>query len=84
MTLEPIKEILAKTSESQPRFHQLEIPGMEEFLAKLKTQSETAKMNPKPISEISVNNTEIQTTFHQMEVPGMEEFLYNLRDGTAA
>ena len=68
-----------KIPESQPGFHQLEIPGMEEFLANLKTQSETTKMNRKSISGISANNTEIQTTFHQMEVPGMEEFLCKLK-----
>lgn len=68
-----------KIPESQLRFHQLEIPGMEKFLANLKTQPETTKMNPKTISEISANNTEIQTTFHQMEVPGMEEFLCKLK-----
>jgi hypothetical protein len=68
-----------KIPQSQPRFYQLEIPGMEKFLANLEMQSETTKMNPKPISEISVNNTEIQTTFHQMEVPGMEEFLCKLK-----
>jgi hypothetical protein len=68
-----------KIPESQPRFRQLEIPGMEEFLAKLKTQPETTKMNPIPISEISANNTEIQSTFHQLEVPGMEEFLFKLK-----
>ena len=67
-----------KIPESQPRFHQLEIPGMEEFLANLEMQSETTKTNPKPISGISANNTEIQTTFHQLEVPGMEEFLSKL------
>ena len=68
-----------KIPESQPRFRQLEIPGMEEFLANLETQLKTIKMNPKPISEILANHTEIQTTFHQMEVPGMEEFLCKLK-----
>ncbi|MBD2003373.1 MULTISPECIES: hypothetical protein [Cyanophyceae] len=68
-----------KITESQLRFHQLEIPGMEEFLANLETQPETTKMNPKPISEISANNTQIQTTFDQLEIPGMEEFLCKLK-----
>ncbi|MBD1836027.1 hypothetical protein H6F61_25920 [Cyanobacteria bacterium FACHB-472] len=67
-----------KIPESQLRSHQLEIPGMEEFLANLETQSKTTKM-PKPISEISANNTEIQTTFHQLEIPGTEEFLSKLK-----
>ncbi|MBD1924784.1 hypothetical protein H6F74_00570 [Trichocoleus sp. FACHB-90] len=68
-----------KIPESQPRFHQLEIPGMEEFLANLETQSKTTKVNSKPMSEISPNNTEIQSTFHQLEIPGMEEFLSKLK-----
>ncbi len=68
-----------KIPESQPRFHQLEIPGMEELLANLEMQPKTTKVNPKPISEISANNTEIQTTFHQLEVPGMEEILSTLK-----
>ncbi|MBD1878864.1 hypothetical protein [Coleofasciculus sp. FACHB-T130] len=68
-----------KIPESQRRFRQLEIPGMEGFLANLKTQSETTNMNRKSISGILANNTEIQTTFHQLEVPGMEEFLSKLK-----
>ena len=68
-----------KIPDSQSGFHQLEIPGMEEFLANLEMLSETTKMNPKPISEISANYTEIQTTSHQLEVPGMEDFLPKLK-----
>ncbi|MBD2084323.1 hypothetical protein NDI49_12105 [Trichocoleus sp. ST-U3] len=68
-----------KILESQPRFHQLEIPGMEELLGNLEMQPETTKTNPKPISEISANNTEIYTPFHQLEVPGMEECLSKLK-----
>lgn len=44
MTLQAIKDISNKIPENQINEHQLEIPGMEEFLAKQKTQSETTDL----------------------------------------
>jgi hypothetical protein len=41
MNLEPTKDNQAKSPEIQTTFHQLEIPGMEEFLAKLKAKPKT-------------------------------------------
>ncbi|MEH1872522.1 MAG: hypothetical protein V7K73_14055 [Nostoc sp.] len=40
MILQTITDISAKSQNNQITFHQLEILGMEKFLAKLKTQSE--------------------------------------------
>jgi hypothetical protein len=48
MALKPIKDNQAKSLEIQTTFYQLEIPGMEEFLAKLKAKSKTT---PKSKSE---------------------------------
>jgi hypothetical protein len=38
MTLEPAKDIQANSPDNQPKFQQLIIPGMEEFLGKNNTQ----------------------------------------------
>jgi hypothetical protein len=48
MALKPIKDNQAKSPEIQTTFYQLEIPGMEEFLAKLKAKSKTT---PKSIPQ---------------------------------
>lgn len=62
------------------RFVQLEIPGMGEFLANLKTQSESTKITLlQPSNNICTKSPEIQTAFQQLEIPGMEEFLANLK-----
>lgn len=41
MTLQAITDISVKSPDNQITFHQLAIPGIEEFIAKLKTQSES-------------------------------------------
>lgn len=61
------------------RFVQLEIPGMGEFLAKLKTQSQSTKITLLQPSNNICTNPEIQTAFQQLEIPGMEEFLAKLK-----
>lgn len=43
MALEPVKDSLPKTPEDQPIFHQLEIPGMEEFLTTPKTKQKNTR-----------------------------------------
>jgi hypothetical protein len=49
MALEPAKDIQANSLDTQPKFQQLIIPGMEEFLEKNNTQVKQ-KSSPTPLN----------------------------------
>ncbi len=57
MSPKTISEISANNTEIQTTFHQMEVPGMEEFLFKLKTQSRTTDLSEYgDATAISMNN----------------------------